>query len=44
MEQIEFDIAERNDVYKELLEEATTQARDKALHIAEAGVLEKLQF
>lgn len=42
VEQIEFDIAERNDVYKELLEEATTQARDKALHIAEAGGLGKI--
>lgn len=42
VEQIEFDIAERNDVYKELLEEATAQARDKALHIAEAGGLGKI--
>jgi uncharacterized protein YggE len=42
VEQIEFDIAERNDVYKELLEEATAQARDKALHIAEASGLGKI--
>ena len=42
VEQIEFDIAERNDVYKELLEEATAQARDKALHMAEASGLGKI--
>jgi uncharacterized protein YggE len=42
VDQIEFDISERNDVYKELLEEATEQARDKALHIAEAGGIGKI--
>jgi uncharacterized protein YggE len=42
IENVEFDIAERDEVYRELLEEATTLAKEKANRMAEAAGLGKI--
>ena len=42
IDRIEFDVAEREEIYRELLEQATTMARDKAARMADAASLGKI--
>lgn len=42
IEKIEFDVAEREEIYRELLEQATTIAKEKATRIADASSLGKV--
>ena len=42
IESVEFDVIEKEEIYRELLAEATAQARDKAAHISEAAGLGKI--
>jgi uncharacterized protein YggE len=42
VDNIEFDVAEKEEIYKELLEEATAAAKDKAQRMAKAAGLGKI--
>lgn len=42
IENVSFDVAEKDEIYRELLEEATTAAREKALRISDAAGLGKI--